>query len=81
MHIFSKIQKHILLLKKIKELIETTTFAEFQKKYMQGDSHFMKYITYLENLSHYLKFELAKDEAMHSFASESQDSEWKNMIN
>ena len=29
MHIFSKVQKHILLLKKIKESIETTKFAEF----------------------------------------------------
>jgi len=39
----------------------------------------MKYITYLENLSHYLKFELANDEAMHSCPSESQYSDRENL--
>lgn len=27
---------------------------------------FMKYVTYLENLCHYIKFELADDTTMHS---------------
>ena len=46
---------------------------------MQGDSHFMKYITYLENLTHYLKFELANDEVMQSYHLDSQESDRKNL--
>ena len=33
---------------------------------MQGDMSFMKYVTYLENLCHYIKFELADDTTMHT---------------
>ena len=44
MHIFSKVQKHIILLKKIKENVETTIFSQTQKKYYQGDINMMKYV-------------------------------------
>jgi hypothetical protein len=74
MHIFSKVQKHILLLKKVSDSFDETILLESQKRYMQGDMNFMKYITYLENICNYIKFEFSEDSIMHNFIPESQGS-------
>ena len=39
----------------------------------------MKYITYLENMCYYIKFELAHDEAMQPNPSDGQGSERENL--
>lgn len=67
MHIFSKIQKHNLLLKKINDAVEAQDYSSSQKKFLQGNSHLMKYITYLENLCSYILFELRGDTSMNEF--------------